>query len=51
MAYETKVMLSMLAEIALRTNSKEMYQAIAKFANVEGVVLKPYDEAKAEIEE
>ena len=51
MAYETKVLLAMLAEIALRTKSKEMYKAIVKFANVEGVVLKPYEEAMLEINE
>jgi len=51
MAYETKVLLIMLAEMALRTNSKKMYKIIAKTANAEGVVLKPYDEARAEMEE
>ena len=51
MAYETKVLLSLLADTALRTNSKEMYKVIAKIANSEGLVLKPYDEAKAELNE
>jgi len=51
MAYETKALLMALSEIALRTNSKEMYKAIAKIANTEGLILKPYDEAKAELEE
>lgn len=50
MAYETKVLLIALAEIACRTNSREVYNAITKMANAEGVVIKPYDEAKAEIE-
>ena len=50
MAYETKVLLTSLAEHALRTNSKEMYRIIAKMANTEGVILKPYDEARAELE-
>jgi hypothetical protein len=50
MAYEIKVLLSLLADTALRTESKAMYKVIAKIANTEGVVLKPYDEAKAEIE-
>ncbi|MCL2009758.1 MAG: hypothetical protein FWG71_04335 [Synergistaceae bacterium] len=50
MAYETKVLLSLLADTALRTNSKEMYKVIAKIANIEGMIIKPYDEAKAELE-
>ena len=49
-AYETKVLLSLLADTALRTNSKEMYKVIAKIANTEGMILKPYDEAKAELD-
>jgi hypothetical protein len=36
MAYETKVILVSLAEIACRTEAKEVYKAIAKMANVEG---------------
>jgi len=51
MAYETKVILISLAEIALRTNAKEVYKAIAKMANAEGVILKSYEEAKAELED
>ena len=51
MAYETKVLLVALAEIACRTNAKEVYIAIQKMANVEGVILKSYEEARAEIEE
>jgi len=50
-AYETKVILIALAEVAIRTNAKEVYKTIARMANAEGVILKPYDEAKAEIEE
>jgi len=44
MSYETKVLLSLLADTALRTESKEMYAVIAKIANVEGVLLPPYEE-------
>ena len=51
MAYETKVLLIALAEIALRTNAKEVYKAIAKMANSEGVILKPFDEAKSELDD
>lgn len=51
MAYETKVILISLAKHALTTNSKEMYKIIAEMANAEGVVLKSWDEAKAEMSE
>ena len=50
MAYETKVILISLADKALETNSKEMYKLIAKMANAEGMILKPFDEAKAEMD-
>ena len=51
MAYETKVILIALANAALTTKSKEMYKLIAQMANAEGVVLKQYDEALAELTE
>jgi len=52
MAYETKVILISLAEIACKADSpKEIYKAIAKMANAEGVILKSYEEAKAELKE
>ena len=52
MAYETKVILISLAELALRTNDiEEIYDTISKMANAEGVILKSYDEAKAEMKE
>ena len=51
MAYETKVLLSLLADTALRTKSKEMYKVIAKIANTEGMLIPPYDEALRELEE
>jgi len=45
MPYETKVILLALAEIAKKAESaKEIYDAIAKIANVEGIVIEPYDE-------
>ena len=50
MAYETKVILISLARHAINTKSKAMYEIIAEMANAEGVVLKPYDEAMAELE-
>ena len=50
MAYETKVILIGLAQLAIAENSRAMYNHIATMANAEGVVLKSYDEAKAEME-
>ena len=50
MAYETKVLLASLAEHALQMRSKGMYRIIAKLANTEGMILKPYDEAIVELE-
>ena len=50
--YETKVVLSALADITVKAKStKEVYASIQKMANVEGVVLKPFDEAKKESEQ
>ena len=51
MAYETKVLLTLLADAALRTNSKAMYKLIARIANTEGVILKPFEEAQEEIKD
>ena len=48
MAYETKVILIALAKLAIFHKSKPMYKEIADMANAEGVVLKPYEEAKEE---
>ena len=51
-AFETKVILMSLAEIAIKAkNPKEIYKAIQKMANVEGIILKSYEEAKAEEDE
>ena len=50
MAYETKVLLISMAQMALRVNSKEMYEYIVEMANAEGVILKSWDEAKAKLE-
>ena len=50
MAYETKALLALLADAAVRTDSKKMYNIIAKAANTEGLVLKSFAEAKAEME-
>jgi mannitol/fructose-specific phosphotransferase system IIA component (Ntr-type) len=49
--YETKALLICLAEHAVATDSKQMYRIIANMANAEGVVLKSFEEAKAEREE
>ena len=50
MAYETKVILISLAEIACRTEAKAVYKAIMKMANAEGVILESYEDARAELE-
>ena len=51
MAYDTKVILSLIARIILKSKTlKEAYSEVVLAANAEGVVLKSYDEAKAEIE-
>jgi len=48
-AYEIKVILISLAEIAKKADSvKEVYEAIAKMANAEGVILEPFDAVKSE---
>ncbi|MCL2087130.1 MAG: hypothetical protein FWH05_05995 [Oscillospiraceae bacterium] len=46
----TKALLSLLAHTAIKADSREMYHAIAKAANTEGLVLQSFDEAKKEIE-
>ena len=51
MAYETKVILLALANEALRDNAKGVYKLILKMANADGIELKPFEEAKAELEE
>ena len=43
MTYETKVVLTAIAQIINKAdNLKEVYQAVEKMANVEGVLLDPY---------
>jgi hypothetical protein len=49
-AYETKVILISLAEIACRTEARDVYNAIRKMANAEGVILESYEDARAELE-
>ena len=52
MAYETKVILSLLAQQTVRSSSvREVYSIIAKAASAEGMTLAPYDEALKEVEE
>jgi ribosomal protein L31E len=47
MAYETKVLLTSLYELASRTESvDEMRELIRKMANIEGVILDPPVNAK-----
>ncbi|MCL2071840.1 MAG: hypothetical protein FWH07_06375 [Oscillospiraceae bacterium] len=50
MAYETKVLLSLLGDVTVKAEStEEVYLSIQKMANVEGVFMKPFDEAKKEL--
>ena len=50
MAYETKVILSLLAQQVAKAKSlEEAYMAIADAANVEGLSLPDYDEAQKKI--
>ena len=49
--YDTKVLLKAIAMAVLRASTtKEAYNIIAEIANAEGVLLKPYDEAKKELD-
>jgi len=49
MSYEIKVILIALAYIIRNANSlKDAYEALEEMANAEGVVLKPFEEAKEE---
>ena len=50
MAYETKVLLMQMAAYAKATRNEGMYKYVYEIANVEGLILKPYDEAIAEAE-
>ena len=46
MAYETKVILTMIADkLASTKNVKECYNFVVKAANAEGLKLPPYHEA------
>ena len=52
MAYETKVLLMAIAQLVQKADSlKEVYEAIEKMANVEGVVLDPYSEKEKKEED
>ena len=52
MAYETKVILTLLAQqIAKSKNIKEAYAVVKMATNVEGLLLPSYDEMLKEMEE
>ena len=52
MAYETKVILMLLAEQAAKAKTaKEAYNAIRRAANVEGIQLPSYEEFQKKLEE
>jgi len=46
MAYETKTLLMSMAQYAIAKQSKMMYDYVAKVANVEGLILEPFEEVK-----
>ncbi|MCL2018315.1 MAG: hypothetical protein FWG70_01030 [Oscillospiraceae bacterium] len=51
MAYDTKALLSVLADTVIKSKTlKEVYLSIMKAANVEGVTILPYEEAIKEVE-
>ena len=52
MAYETKVILTLLAQQVGRASSvREVYMMIVRAANIEGVKLPDYDEFLKELEQ
>jgi hypothetical protein len=52
MAYETKVILSLLAQQIGKSRSvREAYMAVVKAANVEGVELPSYEDYQKELNE
>ena len=52
MAYETKVILTLLAQQLVQAEStREAYAFVARAANVEGLQLPPYDDLRKELEE
>ena len=51
MAYETKVLLTMMAEYIGRAKTiKEAYNFVVRAANVEGIVLPSYEEFQKQLE-
>jgi len=51
MAYETKVILTMIAEAIARAKTmKEAYGFVVRAASVEGITLPPYEEFKSQLE-
>jgi hypothetical protein len=49
LAYETKVILKAIAEIVISNDSqRDIYEALSRIANAEGIVLPPFDEVKKE---
>jgi hypothetical protein len=44
-AYESKILLAALASVVRKSKTvKEVYSELEKIANVEGVILEPYEE-------
>ena len=50
MAIETKMLLQAHADYALATKNRGMYRFVCNQLNVEGITLKPYDEALKDFE-
>jgi hypothetical protein len=51
MAYESKALLASVAQIMAKSKTmEEAYKAISQIANVEGVILKPFQELKKDLE-
>ena len=48
MGYDTKVLLVSMAEYAKEIKAKKMHDYIVKMANVENVVIEPYDDDEEE---
>jgi hypothetical protein len=52
MAYETKVILQGISQHCLRVKtSKQVYNIVRKMAQVEGLSLPSFEDAKAEVEQ
>jgi len=52
MTYDTKVILQALADAIIKSESaKQLYDYIADLANVEGVIIIPYEDARKRLKQ